>query len=224
MAEPTKEEFDLQSEADDLVETVIGEYKSPEPIAEMRADNVVKEESAKGDKPKRRLTANKIKLIDDICLLNDKLKLVYDRTVLEQMKVADLKKMLAELVEKSAKVIQETNTELTERESGAKGLYRLHSIVMLGLEELSCLYEDKLGSSLKGLSTLTDENRKELEDILGRIYMEHRDSIKPFISPLHQYALLTFRMASVAFIRNKKTSPDKSLKPSAGPSLDQSGA
>lgn len=151
-----------------------------------------------------RMTDTKIKLIQDIKELSDKLGLEYDEMVLKTSKVVDLKKQLAALIERSAKVIEERNTEITERETGAKALFRFHSIMTTGLEELSIAYESTLGSNLKGYSAMNEAHRKELEEILGRIYMENREILKNYISPLYQYALLNIRMMSMLYLQNKK--------------------
>lgn len=155
-------------------------------------------------KPTSKIAANKEALIDDIIKLSEKLNLEYDKEILEKQKVSELKKQLADLVLRGAETVRVSNIVKTELELGSKALGRFYVTLLRGLEELSMHGEEVLGSNLAGVTAMAEKNKEELEEILGKIYMENKISIDPLIKPINRLIIITLQMLATAFVKNKK--------------------
>lgn len=100
--------------------------------------------------------------------------------------------------------------ELPDATTGAKALYSLN-FTLVKVAELASINLDmkgKIGSDLKGLGEDVHSSKKELEEILGRIYKEHGPSIGKYLTPTAEYAALMFGITAQRLEANRKKNTD----------------
>lgn len=138
---------------------------------------------------------------NDINSKLDNLKLPKEEAV--RNNIEELKQKLRE---DQAKKGQNGQQSPDECRGYADFLFRANFLVLYGLERVSLMYEDEMGTSLQGAS---DQMQKDKNDILIPIYMklykEYAESIKQYATPMVELALYNVQlMGSTAAMNVKK--------------------
>ncbi len=137
---------------------------------------------------------------NDISAKLDNLKIPKDETIKSNME--ELKQKLREDQAKKGQNGQQTPDE---SRGYADFLYRANFLLLYGLERVSVMYEDEMGTSLQGA---TEQMQKDKNDILIPIYMklykEYADSIKQYATPMVELGLYNVQLMGSAAAGNIK--------------------
>lgn len=153
------------------------------------------------------------------------------KSKLERMKRDDLNRLLGSMSESAIKVLQsgepiapppKPTVQAVVNESGqtvattvapvpmimskeqaGSSLYQVNLLLIKVLELSSVNFKEQLGGHVEGLTDDVLKCRKELEDILGEIYVAHGPKIDPYISPIAKYSLFMITLTSQRVMANK---------------------
>jgi len=89
---------------------------------------------------------------------------------------------------------------------GAKALFQFNFIAcrVAELASVNLKMKDKFGTDLEGWSEDLIKDRKQLEEILAKIYQQHGPQIQKYLTPINEYALFMIGTASTRLMANKK--------------------
>lgn len=171
---------------------------------------------------------NKESLIDSIMELQEKNIPGYEpkpRAHYRKMKVPQVEAILGDLINKSVENINGLNGPKVTDENGIQvnqaenvnmqgsALFQFNMLAAYFLELGSVNYESQMGTSLRGLTDDMQKHKKELEEVLGEIYKEHKEVLDPYLTSTNKYFLLMSGLMTTRLISNRQKKSSDSSDP-----------